>query len=279
MTLELKWPEHPVYPEPRLRGAARATSTRWSPSTPWTPGPRCARAPRPSPPSCGRPGHRRRRQGQGHRPDRGDPRPLRGDRRRRQLPLRPGPGHRPGPQLPPGHGHPRLLREPDAATTPWIESALDMRDRNGNSLPGYGWIFPVGDGDDQRRRRPAVDLPGLQSVNTTHLLEEFAATAPDYWGISPRDATSVPTGGRLPMGGSVDAQGRPDLDRRRRRRRIDQPVQRRGHRLRLRDRPHGRRPARRVPRTGDGMVAAALPGACSTTSTASTSRWPASSPR
>ncbi len=29
---------------------------------------------------------------------------------------------------------------------PWIESALDVRDRNGNSLPGYGWIFPVGDG-------------------------------------------------------------------------------------------------------------------------------------
>ena len=29
---------------------------------------------------------------------------------------------------------------------PWIESALDVRDRNGDSLPGYGWIFPVGDG-------------------------------------------------------------------------------------------------------------------------------------
>ena len=29
---------------------------------------------------------------------------------------------------------------------PWIESSLDVRDRNGNSLPGYGWIFPVGNG-------------------------------------------------------------------------------------------------------------------------------------
>ena len=29
---------------------------------------------------------------------------------------------------------------------PWIESALDVKDRNGNSMPGYGWIFPVGDG-------------------------------------------------------------------------------------------------------------------------------------
>ena len=29
---------------------------------------------------------------------------------------------------------------------PWIESHLDLRDRDGNHLPGYGWIFPVGDG-------------------------------------------------------------------------------------------------------------------------------------
>ena len=45
---------------------------------------------------------------------------------------------------------------------PWIESALDVRDRNGNSLPGYGWIFPVGDGTDQRRHRAAVDVPRLE---------------------------------------------------------------------------------------------------------------------
>src|SRR5262249_60301557 len=29
---------------------------------------------------------------------------------------------------------------------PWIESHLDLRDRDGNHLPGYGWVFPVGDG-------------------------------------------------------------------------------------------------------------------------------------
>ena len=29
---------------------------------------------------------------------------------------------------------------------PWIESHLDLRDRDGNYMPGYGWIFPVGDG-------------------------------------------------------------------------------------------------------------------------------------
>src|SRR5262249_716189 len=29
---------------------------------------------------------------------------------------------------------------------PWIESHLDLRDRDGHHLPGYGWVFPVGDG-------------------------------------------------------------------------------------------------------------------------------------
>jgi flavin-dependent dehydrogenase len=34
-------------------------------------------------------------------------------------------------------------------------------------------------------------------------MDEFAATAPAYWGITPEGATGPPTGGRLPMGGSV----------------------------------------------------------------------------
>lgn len=86
---------------------------------------------------------------------------------------------------------------------PWIESALDLRDRNGNSLPGYGWIFPVGDGEINVGIGLLSTFRDFKSVNTTHLMNEFAATAPEYWGIGPDTATSVPTGGRLPMGGSI----------------------------------------------------------------------------
>jgi geranylgeranyl reductase family protein len=88
--------------------------------------------------------------------------------------------------------------------TPWIESALDIRDRNGNSLPGYGWIFPLGDGEINVGIGLLSTFRDFKSVNTTHILEEFVATAPEYWGISAATATSVPTGGRLPMGGSVE---------------------------------------------------------------------------
>ena len=78
-----------------------------------------------------------------------------------------------------------------------------MRDRSGNSLPGYGWIFPVGDGEINVGIGLLSTFRDFKSVNTTHIMNEFAATAPEHWGISPETATSVPTGGRLPMGGSV----------------------------------------------------------------------------
>jgi len=86
---------------------------------------------------------------------------------------------------------------------PWIESALDVRDRNGNSLPGYGWIFPVGDGTINVGIGLLSTFRDWKSVNTSHLMNEFASTAPAYWGIGPDAATGPPTGGRLPMGGSV----------------------------------------------------------------------------
>ncbi|CAN5682956.1 geranylgeranyl reductase family protein [soil metagenome] len=86
---------------------------------------------------------------------------------------------------------------------PWIESALDVRDRHGASLPGYGWIFPVGDGTINVGIGLLSTFRDFKSVNTSHLMNEFAATAPAYWGISPETATSEPTGGRLPMAGSV----------------------------------------------------------------------------
>ncbi|MDQ1446575.1 MAG: menaquinone-9 beta-reductase [Acidimicrobiaceae bacterium] len=86
---------------------------------------------------------------------------------------------------------------------PWIESHLDIRDRAGNVLPGYGWIFPVGDG----RVNVGIGLLSTfnqwKAVNTTHLMEAFVDYAPASWGISPASSCGPATGGRLPMGMSV----------------------------------------------------------------------------
>jgi menaquinone-9 beta-reductase len=86
---------------------------------------------------------------------------------------------------------------------PWIESHLDIRDRDGNHLPGYGWIFPVGDGTVNVGVGLLSTFTGWKNVNTSHLMDAFCATAPERWGISPETATCAPTGGRLPTGGSV----------------------------------------------------------------------------
>jgi menaquinone-9 beta-reductase len=86
---------------------------------------------------------------------------------------------------------------------PWIESHLDIRDRSGNVLPGYGWIFPVGDG----RVNVGIGLLSTfnqwKAVNTTHLMEAFVDYAPSYWDIRPETSCGPATGGRLPMGMSV----------------------------------------------------------------------------
>jgi geranylgeranyl reductase family protein len=86
---------------------------------------------------------------------------------------------------------------------PWIESHLDIRDRSGRSLPGYGWIFPVGDGTINVGVGLLSTFSKWKDVNTSDLMEAFCATAPGYWEISPETACGAPTGGKLPTGLSV----------------------------------------------------------------------------
>ena len=86
---------------------------------------------------------------------------------------------------------------------PWIESHLDIRDRNGDHLPGYGWIFPLADGTVNVGVGLLSTFAGWKSVNTSRLMEAFCEVAPPYWDIRPETATGPPTGGRLPTGSSV----------------------------------------------------------------------------
>jgi geranylgeranyl reductase family protein len=92
---------------------------------------------------------------------------------------------------------------------PWIESHLDIRDKAGNVLPGYGWIFPLGDG----RVNVGIGLLSTfnqwKAVNTSHLMEAFVDYAPASWGISPETSCGAPTGGRLPMSLSVGPRAGP----------------------------------------------------------------------
>ncbi|MGP0032341.1 MAG: geranylgeranyl reductase family protein [Acidimicrobiales bacterium] len=85
----------------------------------------------------------------------------------------------------------------------FIESHLDIRDAEGNVVPGYGWIFPMGDG----RVNVGVGLLSTdrrwKGVNTSHLMDAFVDFAPKSWGLGPASCLGPPTGGKLPMGLSV----------------------------------------------------------------------------
>ncbi len=92
----------------------------------------------------------------------------------------------------------------------FIESHLDIRDNAGNVVPGYGWIFPLGDGRVNVGIGVLSTFAGWKQLNTTKLMESFVAYAPESWCLSPASSLGPPTGGRLPMGLSVGPHVGPD---------------------------------------------------------------------
>lgn len=94
---------------------------------------------------------------------------------------------------------------------PFIESHLDIRDASGEVVPGYGWVFPMGDG----RVNAGVGILTVdgrwKGANTTHLLDAFIDWAPAYWGLSTNTLCGPPTGGKLPMGLSVHPRIGPNV--------------------------------------------------------------------
>jgi len=94
------------------------------------------------------------------------------------------------------------------ADDPWISSHLELRGSSGELLSGYGWIFPLGDGEVNlgvgtlaTSRRPA-------DVNLRSLLGYYAGLRRDEWELDgePRAVWSA----LLPMGGAVSGVAGPN---------------------------------------------------------------------
>jgi geranylgeranyl reductase family protein len=98
----------------------------------------------------------------------------------------------------------------DRHDEPWIDSHLDIRDPKGDVVPGYGWIFPLGDG----RVNVGVGLLSTggawKGVNTTKLQEYFVAQTADAWGLNDESCCGPATGGRLPMGLALGPRSGPN---------------------------------------------------------------------
>ena len=92
---------------------------------------------------------------------------------------------------------------------PWIDSWLDLKDDAGNNMPGYGWIFPLGDGRVNVGVGLLTTAAKWKGANTTQMLESFCKMLPPSWGITADTCLGPATGGRLPMGMAVSPRSGP----------------------------------------------------------------------
>ena len=84
----------------------------------------------------------------------------------------------------------------------WFDAYLDIRSE-GEALPGYGWVFPVGDGTVNVGVGLLSTFKGFREVKLDHLQRKFVEQLPPEWEINYETVCSKPRAGRLFMGGSV----------------------------------------------------------------------------
>jgi geranylgeranyl reductase family protein len=90
-----------------------------------------------------------------------------------------------------------------------VEIGLELTDREGTPIPGYGWVVPLGDGTVNVGVTLLSTARDFRGVNTARLLEAWAARVAERWGFDPAAPEAAPAVGRLPMGGSVEPKAGP----------------------------------------------------------------------
>jgi geranylgeranyl reductase family protein len=91
---------------------------------------------------------------------------------------------------------------------PWIYSDLELRGVDGQVLPGYGWIFPLGNGEVNLGVGALATAKRPADVALRPLIKHYADLKRDGWGFDgpPRAVSSA----LLPMGGAVSGVAGPN---------------------------------------------------------------------
>ena len=99
------------------------------------------------------------------------------------------------------------LRSP-RADEPWISSDLELRSANGQVLPGYGWIFPLGNGEVNIGVGALATAKRPADVALRPLIQHYTDTKRASWHFEgpPRAVSSA----LLPMGGAVSGVAGPN---------------------------------------------------------------------
>jgi geranylgeranyl reductase family protein len=83
----------------------------------------------------------------------------------------------------------------------WISSHLELRGERGDILSGYGWIFPLADGEVNLGVGTLATAKRPANVQLRALMEFYASRRRDEWELA--DELRAPTSAMLPMGGAV----------------------------------------------------------------------------
>lgn len=91
---------------------------------------------------------------------------------------------------------------------PWISSHLELRGEDGELLPGYGWIFPLGDGEVNLGVGALATAKRPAKIQIRPLMEYYSTLRRTEWDLS--SELRLPTSAMLPMGGAVSGVSGPN---------------------------------------------------------------------
>jgi menaquinone-9 beta-reductase len=78
-----------------------------------------------------------------------------------------------------------------------LEACLTLRDDHGTPVPGYGWMFPAGDGTVNIGVGALSTMKGFSKLNLNRLLDSYADMVREPWELG--DFLERPRAWRLPM--------------------------------------------------------------------------------
>jgi geranylgeranyl reductase family protein len=78
-----------------------------------------------------------------------------------------------------------------------LEASLAMRAPDGTPIPGYGWMFPVGDGTVNLGVGALSTMKGFKKLNLNKLVDLYRDHVREEWGVG--DYLERPRAWRLPM--------------------------------------------------------------------------------
>lgn len=91
---------------------------------------------------------------------------------------------------------------------PWISSHLELRSEDNELLPGYGWIFPLGDGEVNLGVGALATSERPANLQIRPLMKHYARLRREDWDLG--EELRMPTSALLPMGGAVSGVAGPN---------------------------------------------------------------------